>query len=62
MEKSNGHITFLDTDWGVFELYRDINGNIWKALISNVFEHGYRIGRWEAPSHLADMYLANLNN
>ncbi len=46
MEKSKGHLTF--TSDGEFEFY-ECAGEVFRAPTGtgNVFENGYRFGRWE---------------
>jgi len=56
--KSKGHVIFI----GNCELYLDGNGDLFKADKGNVIDciTGYRIGRWEAPSHLAESRIKML--
>ncbi|MGD9825118.1 LPD38 domain-containing protein, partial [Desulfobacter sp.] len=46
------------------EVYKDANGEVYTAPVSNVIDvdTGYRIGRFEAPAHLADQAVKNLLN
>jgi len=59
IKKSRGHLGFIDpgNGDGLAELYLGARLDLWRAPISNVFDGEYRIGRWEAPSHLADQAM-----
>lgn len=58
MTKSKGHVALKDG----FEYYLDAQGNLYTAKENAVIDlsTGYRIGRWEAPPHLADLRLKML--
>ena len=60
MEKSRGHVMF----WNGLEFYKDAAGELHRAPVDNVIDcrTGYRIGRWEAPDHLADMRINMLKS
>ena len=53
MEKSKGHICFN----GEFEFY-ERNGEVYKAPINagNVFQNGYRFGRWECSINQFNLF------
>lgn len=56
--RSRGHVAFLFN--GTTELYLDAAGDLWRAPVGNAFQNGMRIGRWEAPPHVAVTGLALL--
>jgi hypothetical protein len=61
--KSPGHVAFFTNPDGVqFELYKDAKGDLFRANVSDVQDvrTGYRIGRWEAPAHMADAQVARI--
>jgi len=55
--KSRGHLAFLKGAHSPepYEFYLDARGELWRAPVSAVIDidTGYRIGRWEAPKHMA---------
>ena len=56
-EKSKGHVAFYTDHYGVkYELYKDSGGELYRAPLNACIDEftGNRIGRWEAPSHMAD--------
>lgn len=59
--RSRGHVVFL---WDrTVEVYVDLaRGDLYRAPVTNVLDvrTGYRIGRWEAPSHMAEEALSYL--
>lgn len=54
--KSRGHVGFYTYEGTQYEVYKDANGNLYRAPVGNVIDldTGNRIGRWEAPAHMAD--------
>jgi len=58
-EKSAGHVAFI----GDHEYFKSGDGQLYKAQISSVvMPDGFRSGRWEAPSHMADARVKMLQS
>lgn len=58
-DKSQGHVSwFKSPDGYMHELYKDAAGNLYRAPHHNVIDvtTKNRIGRWEAPPHLAENF------
>lgn len=55
-EKSDGHVAFYMDGKTKCELFKDGDGNLYRAPVSNVFDitTNMRSGRFEAPPHMAD--------
>jgi hypothetical protein len=51
--KSAGHVLFTERH----EFFLDDAGELWKASRSAAFANGRRLGRWEAPAHLAQAFI-----
>jgi hypothetical protein len=61
--KSKGHVAFFTNAAGQrYELYKDARGELFRAAESDVIDTqtGYRIGRWEAPAHMADASIKSI--
>lgn len=52
-EKSAGHVLFTERH----EFFLDDAGELWKASRTAAFANGRRLGRWEAPAHLAQAFI-----
>lgn len=64
IEKSKGHVCFYQYEQNKYELYLDAKGNLYRAPVGNVIDidTGYRMGRFEAPSHLAQQQIKRLTS
>ena len=51
--RSLGHVLFTEHH----ELFLDDAGELWKASRSAAFVNGRRLGRWEAPAHMAAAFI-----
>lgn len=54
--KSVGHVLFTEQH----EYFVDDAGVLWKASRSAAFANGRRLGRWEAPAHLAAAFIEQM--
>lgn len=51
--RSVGHVLFTERH----EFFLDDRGELWKASRTAAFANGRRLGRWEAPAHLAQAFI-----
>jgi len=52
--KSTGHVMFFGNE----EVFRDAEGNLYRAPRNRPIEGGQRLGaRWEAPPHMAQEFI-----